>query len=87
MSAILKAIFGGIGWRGWLALAAGLTIIASVFMVRSADRQTGALKEQQRIQRANDAARDKADAAQQGVLDCPAGKWARGEGCVPGATR
>lgn len=82
----LKALFGGIGWRGWLALTTGGALLTAVVMVRSADRDAGAMRERQRIERANDAADDKADEAEQRYRACMASRKSLAE-CVPGASR
>ena len=72
---MIAALFAGIGWRGWLALMAGLMLVAGVIVKEHRDREAGAAKERARIERANDAAESKADAAERGVLACPPGKW------------
>lgn len=80
---MIAALFSGIGWRGWLALTAGLLLMAAVVVKERRDRETGAARERERIEAANKAAGDKADAAERGVLDCqPPRQWIRGQGCV-----
>jgi hypothetical protein len=76
MMTLFTALFGGIGWRGWLALAAGLALITAILMVREADREAGATQERARIERANDEAAAKADKAEREVMGCR-GVWNR----------
>ena len=80
---MIAALLSGIGWRGWFALFAGLMLLAAVVVKEHRDREAGAAKERDRIERANAAATDKADAAERRVLDCqPPRQWIRGQGCV-----
>lgn len=72
---MIAALLAGIGWRGWLALMAGLLLIAAVVVKERRDREAGAATERARIERANDAAESKADAAERDVLACPPGRW------------
>lgn len=72
---MIAALLAGIGWRGWLALLAGLLMVTAVVVKEHRDREAGAAKERARIEQANDAAEGKADAAERDVLACPPGKW------------
>lgn len=81
---MIAALFSGIGWRGWLALTVGLLLMAAVVVKERRDREAGAAKERERIERANRAKENAADAAEREVLDCqPPKQWIRGQGCVP----
>jgi mannose/fructose/N-acetylgalactosamine-specific phosphotransferase system component IID len=82
--AILRPLIGGIGWQSLLGLAVAAALVWAVITVRLADRAAGAAGATAKIDAANAVARDKADAAQQQVLDClPPKHWVRGEGCKP----
>ena len=80
MNGLMRALFGGISWQGWLILVMCILLLASVAVVRHSDREAGALKERMRIDQANDAAGTKADQAERDVLNCRPGKWNREAG-------
>lgn len=80
MSAILAWLIGPLG--RWVALAVLLALLYASIVVQQ--RRIGEDRATARIERANGAARDKADAAERDVLDCrPPRQWIRGEGCRP----
>lgn len=77
---MIAALFAGLGWRGWLALAAAALVIGAIVLKERRDRETGAERERARIERANRSAEDAADDASRRVRACPPGAWNRETG-------
>lgn len=74
---LIRIAIAQLGWPARAAVAGVLAIVAIVVMMRSADQKAGGAAVREKINAANRAAADKADAGEREVLDCPAGKWSR----------
>lgn len=75
----MNALFQLIGLRGTILLLITIGAFAGIFYAFHVveQRKIGRQQERTRIEQVNNANRDKADAAERNVLNCPPGKWNR----------
>ncbi|MCA0424955.1 MAG: hypothetical protein LCH61_16845 [Proteobacteria bacterium] len=72
MMIFLKAFFGDLGLRGWLAMIFGVLLVLLVWQWRAALIEAGGARVIDRITNANKASEAKADAAEQKYRACVA---------------